>query len=217
MTKSWWSLLLFPFMRYFRRKRLAHMLRMFPDLGSLSVLDVGGRSMIWEILRTDFGVVPARLVIVNTAEDAHPIKGYTVHIADGRQLPYTDHAFDLVFSNSVIEHVGDMQDMQCFASECMRVGVNVLIQTPNRWFPVEPHLLALFIHWFPLPVFHRLLFLSLRWWTLLFDRARLRLIVKHIHLLDRREFSALFPGLPLHTEKIFGMSKSFTVSQRCRH
>ena len=69
--------------------------------------------------------------------------------ADGRALPFADGSFDLVYSNAVIEHVGDAADQRRFAAEHRRVGRHWALTTPNRWFPVEAHTHAVFRHWRP--------------------------------------------------------------------
>jgi hypothetical protein len=70
--------------------------------------------------------------------------------ADGRQLPFEDAAFDLGFSNAVVEHVAGGRDGQrCFVEELCRVARRVFVTTPNRWFPIDPHTLLPFAHWFP--------------------------------------------------------------------
>jgi 2-polyprenyl-3-methyl-5-hydroxy-6-metoxy-1,4-benzoquinol methylase len=63
--------------------------------------------------------------------------------------PSAARSFDIVFSNSVIEHVGDAESQQQFAHEIARVGRAYWVQTPNRRFPVEPHLLTPFLHFLP--------------------------------------------------------------------
>ena len=68
---------------------------------------------------------------------------------DGRSLPFRDGSFDVVFSNSVIEHVGDAASQRRFAREVARVGRAYWVETPNRWFPVEQHLLTPLVHWLP--------------------------------------------------------------------
>jgi SAM-dependent methyltransferase len=69
--------------------------------------------------------------------------------ADGRELPFDDGAFDIAFSNAVIEHVGGRDDQRRFVHELCRVAGRVFISTPNRWFPVETHTLLPFVHWLP--------------------------------------------------------------------
>jgi hypothetical protein len=68
-------------------------------------------------------------------------------VADGRRLPFSDGAFDLVYANAVIEHVGDDHDQQSFLMELARVGNHWIVTTPNRWFPIEAHFHTLFTHW----------------------------------------------------------------------
>jgi hypothetical protein len=68
-------------------------------------------------------------------------------VADGRRLPFADSAFDLVYANAVIEHVGGLPEQAEFAEELARVGRAWIITTPNRWFPVEAHYHTLLTHW----------------------------------------------------------------------
>jgi SAM-dependent methyltransferase len=69
--------------------------------------------------------------------------------ADGRDLPFEDAAFDIAFSNAVVEHVGGRDDQRRFVHELCRVARRVFISTPNRWFPVEAHTLLPLVHWLP--------------------------------------------------------------------
>lgn len=68
---------------------------------------------------------------------------------DGRNLPFGDNAFDIVFSNAVLEHVGNYQEQKKFIDEICRVGRRIFITTPNRWFPVDFHTLIPLVHWLP--------------------------------------------------------------------
>jgi SAM-dependent methyltransferase len=75
-----------------------------------------------------------------------------VHVvrADGRALPFEDGAFDLGFSNAVVEHVaGGREGQRAFIHELCRVANRVFVTTPNRWFPLEVHTLLPFAHWLP--------------------------------------------------------------------
>ena len=70
--------------------------------------------------------------------------------ADGRELPFADGAFDLGFSNAVVEHVAGGRDGSGGSShELCRVARRVFVTTPNRWFPLEPHTLLPLVHWLP--------------------------------------------------------------------
>ena len=70
--------------------------------------------------------------------------------ADGRELPFPDRAFDLGFSNAVVEHVGGgREEQRRFVHELCRVAERVFVTTPNRFFPIEVHTLVPFAHWLP--------------------------------------------------------------------
>ena len=66
----------------------------------------------------------------------------------GDIFPFSDNEFDWLFSNAVIEHVGNKTDQLLFVNEMLRVGKNVFFTTPNKWFPVESHTNVFFRHWF---------------------------------------------------------------------
>ncbi len=74
---------------------------------------------------------------------------------DGKLFPFEDGEFEWVFSNAVIEHVGTYNDQLQFLNEMMRAGKNVFFTTPNRWFPIESHTNAFFLHWLPPRIFFR--------------------------------------------------------------
>lgn len=69
--------------------------------------------------------------------------------ADGRDLPFSDDEFEIVFSNAVIEHVGSREQQSRFLLECMRVGRRLFLTTPDRWFPIDSHTLIPCAHWLP--------------------------------------------------------------------
>ena len=74
----------------------------------------------------------------------------TAVVADGRELPFADGAFELGFSNAVVEHVaGGREGQRAFVHELCRVAQRVFVTTPNRFFPLEVHTLLPFAHWLP--------------------------------------------------------------------
>jgi SAM-dependent methyltransferase len=69
--------------------------------------------------------------------------------ADALDLPFCDGEFDLVYSNAVIEHVGQFEEQLAFLREHARVGKHWVFTTPNRLFPVESHTLTIARHMDP--------------------------------------------------------------------
>jgi SAM-dependent methyltransferase len=101
---------------------------------------------------------------------------------DACALPFEDGAFDIVFSNAVIEHVGDRARQRRLVSEALRVGRRAFITTPNRLFPLEVHTKLPLVQFLPEPAAHRVFELVGKGWA------------KEIHLLSRGGFESLFPG-----------------------
>jgi SAM-dependent methyltransferase len=101
--------------------------------------------------------------------------------ADGCALPFADAAFDLYFSNAVIEHVGARDRQRVFVAEAIRVSKRVFLTTPNRWFPIEVHTRLPLVHWLPEPVAGRA-----------YDAVR-KPWAKDNHLLGPAELRELFP------------------------
>lgn len=104
--------------------------------------------------------------------------------ANALDLPFADQSFDLVVSFAVIEHVGNRAQQRAFVQELCRVGKQVYIATPNRWYPVEFHTILPLIHWLPPDWFRRILrLLGHDFWS---KEANL-------NLLTLSEFKQLFP------------------------
>ena len=74
----------------------------------------------------------------------------------GERLPFSDEEFDILFSNAVIEHVGDRADQKFFLKECCRVAKQVFVTTPNRYFPIEMHTFIPLLHWLPRGIFQKI-------------------------------------------------------------
>jgi SAM-dependent methyltransferase len=132
---------------------------------------------------------------------------------DGRALPFCDAAFDVVFSNSVIEHVGDPASQEQFAREVARVGCAFWVQTPNRWFPVEQHLLTPLVHWLPKSWQAAIVRRGTVWSALTRpspDRRDFYIehFLRDIRLLGMGELQRLFPGARIVRERFLGMTKS---------
>ena len=199
----------------FRRRRMERFLQEFPITSETRVLDIGGTPDCWELIP-----VRPRLVMLNTPRAKDDLAGAEAWVAgDGRQLPFRDGSFDLVFSNSVIEHVGDLASQERFAREVARVGRSYWVQTPNRWFPVEQHLLTPLIHWLP-KSWQRVLVPRVNLWSALVKVTpdRRRFYIEHylsdVRLLTAREMRRLFPGAQLIRERFCGLTKSLIAASR---
>jgi hypothetical protein len=168
------------------------------------VLDVGGNLFNWKLLPT----LP-QLTILNLPMNIEREKQFTWLIADGRYLPFGDNTFEIVYSNSVIEHLGDFGDQRMFAAECRRVGSRYYIQTPNRRFIFEPHLITPFIHWMPRRV-QRLLLRNFTIWGLVTrpSKQECENFLKEIRLLNEAELRCLFPDAEIWHERVLGFTKS---------
>jgi hypothetical protein len=187
----------------------------------IAVLDIGGRIRTWELNGLLDRSIIEHLVIANYHEvgvpkPPHPKVTYMDDV-DGRDLPFAAHDFDLVFSNSVIEHVGERDSQRTMISEILRVGGSVFLQCPNKRFPIEPHF---FQPPYVVPYFQYLPARARVWLVQRLplahcgtanDRAHAKSIVDDVHLLTMGQLRRLFPAeinASFHTEKIFGFNKS---------
>ena len=170
----------------------------------MRVLDLGGQPDIW-----NFVSAPLDITILNLPGVAAPAPKESTHKFDFVEgdacnvTAYADRSFELVFSNSVIEHVGGEEKQRAFADEVRRLGVKYWVQTPSIWFPVEAHTGMPF--WFFMPEFIRLRFIK-NWEEKLPDWTEM---VKGTTVLSKSEMRDYFPDGSMITERKFGIPKSY--------
>jgi ubiquinone/menaquinone biosynthesis C-methylase UbiE len=182
--------------------------RTFAVTNEPCILDVGGTPFNWSLLD-----VHPRVTIVNMprAREAFDAQFRSV-FADGRALPFPDRSFDIVFSNSVIEHVGDPESQRHFASEIARVGGHIGCRPPTAaspssrtCSPLSPLLPA---RW------QRRVARKFTVWAMI-ERPtpdRWEFYIEHylrdIRLLDAADLRRLFPGAKVVHERLGGLTKS---------
>lgn len=176
------------------------------------VLDVGGTPAYWQ--RMEPSAAGLDVTVLNTSADANA--GVEQRIGDARRMPeFDDREFDVVFSNSVIEHVGGPADQRAMAEEVSRVGRGYFVQTPNRWFPLEPHFLVPGFQFLPAGARIRLLQrFDLGHIRRRPDRAEAEREVRSIRLLDAGDLRRLFPDASLYRERALGLTKSLMAARR---
>ena len=210
----------------FRASRVAMLSRLVSDVlaekEECLILDAGGTTGFWDVWKENFDWTRTRVTCVNPdpshlASESAP-GSVKMQVGDACSLPeYPDDSFDVVFSNSVIEHVGAFRDMEKLATEIRRLSPRHLIQTPYYWFPMEPHARTPFIHWIPEP---RAISLVMKrrcgFWGRQSNISSATKMVQSARLLTISQMEALFPDSTVHREKFMGMTKSLIAIRNSR-
>jgi SAM-dependent methyltransferase len=119
---------------------------------------------------------------------------------DARALPFEPNSFEIAYSNSLIEHLHP-DDRPRFAAEIRRVAARYWVQTPNRYFPIEPHVLLPGFQFLPEGARKRL-------WRLGMPRTP----YEPIELLGAAELRRLFPDAVILRERFAGLTKSLIAA-----
>lgn len=204
-----------------RARRLAPLVELIKKIntekGSVNILDVGGRETYWKALDTEFlKQHKVKITILNLPCDlvGQESELFTYAVGNACDLAeYPDNAFDIVHSNSVIEHVGNWDKIKAFARETSRVAPNLFVQTPYFWFPIEPHFIKLFHHWLP-----KSLRVSIWLRFKMGERGQAKDIDDAMHklddepyLLDMRMFKYLYPDCNIIRERFLFFTKSMVA------
>ncbi len=191
-----------------RARRWDRFLERYPDISSMRVLDLGGTADTW---RTS-GVRPAHVTIMNVS-DHEPAREPWISalVGDACKPPMPRREmFDLVYSNSVIEHIGGHEQRKRFASAVRDLAPRYWIQTPNRYFPIEPHWLFPGFQFLPVGARARLSkSWPLGWYSLPNGTKHTRVQgVLEIELIGVTELSYYFPDASIIRERWLGLTKS---------
>ncbi|MEM9481101.1 MAG: methyltransferase domain-containing protein [Verrucomicrobiota bacterium] len=200
--------------RSLRAKRLRSFLQHHKPDASTRILDIGGTPPTWSFPETrhlSASLLNIHPRIVPESEAAR-IANMT---GDATAMPFEDDSFDLAFSNSVIEHVGTLENQKKFAAEARRVAKALWIQTPAREFFFEPHYFTPFIHWIPKSIRPRFVRWFTFWgWSSRPSKAQIQDQVEELRLLSYREMKDLFPDCEILRERFMGMTKSYIATRQ---
>lgn len=205
------------FVNRLRKKRFSLLEKKIKLLASqkknFKILDIGGDLGYWK--HVGWQDEKCQIYLLNLYKNEIPLKdssNFHAVVGNALALPFERSEFDLVFSNSVIEHVGSVENQKIFASEVTRICDKYIIQTPSFWFPLEPHSLIPFFQFIP----HRLRALLIMTFNInYFPKASTYkdavIVSKSTLMFTKKEFQNLFPDAEIHVERLFGITKSYTA------
>jgi hypothetical protein len=184
--------------------------RQLQEKQSCRIIDIGGEPAYWEIFGADLDWDRIQVLLVNLTVFETSHRGIVSIAGDARDLgQFGDLSFDIVHSNSVIEHVGRWPDMVMMAKEVRRLAPRYFVQTPYFWFPMEPHARTLFLHWMPESWRYRLLMKrTCGYWQKRPDVGSAVMAIQSASLLDKQQMKFLFPDAEIVSERILGITKS---------
>ena len=191
--------------------------RLFEELlaglaSPVRILDLGGTNSFWE-RRGLAGGDDVTITVANLFEQEQihdNVIPLTASVTELGELE--DGSFDVVFSNSTIEHLFTWEAQREMAAAVRRLAPAYFVQTPNFWFPVEPHFLTVGWHWLPRRV--RIGLIKRRRFGHrgpCATDAEAREMVEEVRILRPSEMLELFPDCRLHRERIGPLTKSLVA------
>ena len=204
------------FVNQFRQKRfelLKNDIEKLIQKDHFKILDIGGDIQYWKNIGWQH---PAcKIHLLNLYESKVPeneTHQFSSSVGNGLSLEYKKGEVDLIFSNSVIEHVGSYENQQIFAGEVRRVSDKYIVQTPSIWFPLEPHSLIPLFQFLPHPI-RALLIMTFN--INYFPKAKTyKAAIKVSHstlMFTHKRFKQLFPEAEIQVERFLGIPKSYTA------
>jgi hypothetical protein len=204
------------FVNTIRKKRFAYQKLLIEKLletkETINILDIGGEIEFWKHLGWDNKRCTIYLLNLESVPSIKPTPGFIQITGNALALPFEQDEFDLIFSNSVIEHVGSYTNQQLFAAETKRVSNKYMIQTPSIWFPLEPHSLIPFFQVIPHSMRAILImFFNINYFPKQKTYKAALATSKSTLMFSKKRFKALFPEAEIQVERLFGIPKSYTA------
>jgi 2-polyprenyl-3-methyl-5-hydroxy-6-metoxy-1,4-benzoquinol methylase len=204
------------FVNSLRKKRFRRIREIIEELiaerGSVKVLDIGGEIAYWRNMGWQNNAATIYLLNLDPVDYKEQQEGYIQVQGNALKLPYEMGEFDLVFSNSVIEHVGSEANQKIFANEVRRISSNYIIQTPSFWFPLEPHSMIPFFQFIPHSIRAVLIMVfNINYFPKTKSYQEAIKVSKNTLMLTRSGFQKLFPEAAIEVEYLYGIPKSYSV------
>lgn len=202
----------------FRKKR-SHLIKkiiskIFNAKGSVNIIDLGGTESYWNIIETEFLLNnKVKITLINLIN--YKIKNKKIFSQinkDFFKCKFKKYSFDLSFSNSVIEHIGDTKKQISFCNLHKNLAKFYYLQTPNKYFFIEPHFMFPYFNFLPRAV---QLFILSNFNIGNFKKNDLDYSINElntIQLLSKKNLEKFFPKKYIYSEKIFFMNKSYIVT-----
>lgn len=177
----------------------------------LKILDVGGAEYFWKdsaLLENN----QIEIVLLNLEKKETENSIFRSVAGNATKMPeFEDKSFDIVFSNSVIEHLYTFENQKMMANEIRRIGEKYFVQTPNKNFPIESHYALPFAQFLPKNLVFFLLTKTKLSRLSKWDPKEAKQYLDEIRLLERKQLQKLFPSAKIYEEKFFGFIKSLAA------
>lgn len=196
----------------FRQKRMLFFKDQLENLPKpVRILDVGGNQKFWENAGLH-GNNDVQITILNLEKCEVNYDNLVSVSGDATNLSeYRDGEFDIAFSNSVIEHLYNWANQKKMADEVARVGKYHYVQSPNKYFLIEPHYLLPFFNFLPkkmqLFILTKTRLSRKRKWS----EESAKQYIDEIVLLSKNDMKKLFPQSKMWKERFMLMTKSFVA------
>ena len=203
--------------KFFRKRRLRRFQDQLEEIyqkkKKVRIIDIGGSFDYWKLLpESYYKKFNISIVIVNIEKKIKAKDKKKFIFADATTNLWDkidQNKFDIMHSNSVIEHVGTYKKMQKFAENFLNFHGKYFVQTPNYFFPIEPHFMTPFFHWMPLKIQVWLVYnFQLGFMKKAKNKSDAIEIIKTCNLLKKKQFSLLFPNAFISTERFLIFNKS---------
>jgi len=205
---------------YWAKERISFLKSKINFFPKMKILDLGGYDGVFmdkiSTVCNDLDITISD--IDKNALEIAKSKGYkTIHMDGSVIFPFADNEFDLIFCNSVIEHVtipktdvwmkqknkkfesDSFKFQSLFAKEIRRCAKHYFVQTPHKYFIIESHTWFPFVGYFSHNSIICIVSVLNKFWIKKSD--------PDWYLLSGKQMKELFPNAQIFTTKKIGFPK----------